>query len=961
MRWPLIAGRLLREVARVFAQEPPVAVLGTGGYASAPVVWWAARHGIPTAIQEQNAYPGLATRWLSRRVRHVYLGLPEARRLLRFGPRTEVFDTGNPIAPPTPERRAEALDLFGLPRSGRVVLVTGGSQGALAINRAVAGWLDAGGPAGADLIWVTGRGTYDEFARYHRPPAVQVIDFLDPMADGYAVADLVVSRAGMITVAELCAWGLPSVLVPLPTAAADHQTHNARVLAEAGASDTVPQIEADTGPAVRNRAGAARRRAAAQRDGGPRAGAWPAPRRLRDSVAIIDTGTMRGGLSELAAITYISSSTMDLFNPADRRPVHFVGIGGAGMSALALIASRRGVVVSGCDSDPSGAADLAALGVPIAQGHDPSHVDGARAIVVTAAVPPSHPELERARALGVPVVPRKEALAALIGEARSVAVSGTHGKTTTTVMTTEALTAAGLAPTGIAGGRVSAWGGNARLAGDDLFVVEADEYDKAFLTLAPDGRDREQRGARPPRVLRLDGGARGCLRRVRGARGHRGGERGRPGRAAGGGASGAGRAAVRFVARGGRADRGGGPARRPDRGQGRLARRPDARPAAPGPRRAQPAQRGGARWPRSRRWAAISIGPRPRWRSSSGVGRRFERLGEHGGVAVVDDYAHHPSELAATLAAARQAYPGRRLVAVFQPHLYSRTAAHGQAMGEALAAADLVFVTEIYAAREQPMAGVSGRQVADAAGRAGADARFEPARRRGRAAGLRGAHARRRGPHARRRRHHPGRPRAGAVAGRRLRPGWKLIGALGVALALWFGLPRVLRGLDFFRVRRVEIAGLQYLDPAKVIAALRLSPTASVFDDPAPLARRVFALPGVASVEVSRRLPGTLAVAHPGTPAGGAGQPGQRPRRCWMRRGRVLPFDPLISAPDLPLAVERRRGRDGSARSGRGTPIPACSPESAAAWRVRARRGPRGGRAAALVRARRFPRRIFER
>jgi UDP-N-acetylmuramate--alanine ligase len=111
-----------------------------------------------------------------------------------------------------------------------------------------------------------------------------------------------------------------------------------------------------------------------------------------------------------------------------------------------------------------------------------------------------------------------------------------------------------------------------------------------------------------------------------------------------------------------------------------------------------------------------------------GVGRRFERLGEFAGVAVVDDYAHHPSELAATLSAARQAYPGRRLVAVFQPHLFSRTAAHGEAMGEALALADLVFVTEIYAAREEPMAGVSGQQVADAAERAGADTRFQPSR-----------------------------------------------------------------------------------------------------------------------------------------------------------------------------------------------------------------------------------------
>jgi UDP-N-acetylglucosamine--N-acetylmuramyl-(pentapeptide) pyrophosphoryl-undecaprenol N-acetylglucosamine transferase len=243
-RWPFVAGRLLREVARLFENEAPAAVIGTGGYASGPVVWWAARHGIPTAIQEQNAYPGLASRWLSGRVRHVYLGLPEAARLLKFGKRTEVFDTGNPITPPAPERRAAALTKFGLDGRRPVLLVTGGSQGALAINRAVAGWLDNGAEKpDATLIWVTGRGSHEEFARYHRPPDVHVIDFLDPMAEGYAVADLVISRAGMITVAELCAWGIPSILIPLPTAAADHQTHNARVLEAAGASRLLPQSE----------------------------------------------------------------------------------------------------------------------------------------------------------------------------------------------------------------------------------------------------------------------------------------------------------------------------------------------------------------------------------------------------------------------------------------------------------------------------------------------------------------------------------------------------------------------------------------------------------------------------------------------------------------------------------------------------------------------------------------------
>jgi UDP-N-acetylmuramate--alanine ligase len=418
---------------------------------------------------------------------------------------------------------------------------------------------------------------------------------------------------------------------------------------------------------------------------------------------------------------------MNLFTTADRRPVHFVGIGGAGMSALALIACRRGLAVSGCDTDATGAADLAALGVPVLQGHDPSHVDGARAVVVTAAVAAGHPELDRARALGLPVVPRKVALAALIGEARSVAVAGTHGKTTTTVMATEALTAAGLAPTGIAGGRVQAWGGNALLAGDDLFVVEADEYDQAFLALHPtvaivnnvepdhlecygsmaalEDAFVEFAGRAEVAVMSADdAGARLVAGRL-----------GRTPRRFGFAAD----ADIRIDGMIQHADRTDASVHFP--GRRTLA----VRLRVPGVHNLRNAVAAlGAvdalEGDLTRAAAALA--------EFGGVGRRFERLGEHRGVAVVDDYAHHPSELVATLAAARQAYPGRRLVAVFQPHLYSRTAAHGQAMGEALAAADLVLVTEIYAAREQPVAGVSGRQVADAARRAGADARFEPTR-----------------------------------------------------------------------------------------------------------------------------------------------------------------------------------------------------------------------------------------
>jgi len=238
---PISLARVLARLSTLFREEAPLAVLGTGGYASVPAVWYAARHGIPTAIQEQNAFPGLATRWLAPRVRQVYLGAPEAQGYLKPGTGTEVFVTGNPIVPPDRSRGPGARARFGLRADAPVLLVTGGSQGALAINRAVAGWLDLGGGAGITVLWATGSGSYREFAGYQKPPSVQVFEFLDPMADAYAIADLVVARAGMMTGAELAAWGLPSILVPLPTAAADHQTTNARAMEAAGAARVLVQ------------------------------------------------------------------------------------------------------------------------------------------------------------------------------------------------------------------------------------------------------------------------------------------------------------------------------------------------------------------------------------------------------------------------------------------------------------------------------------------------------------------------------------------------------------------------------------------------------------------------------------------------------------------------------------------------------------------------------------------------
>lgn len=246
VRLPWVMLRVRGELKKIFTEERPALVLGTGGYASAPAVWYAARHGIPTAIQEQNAWPGLATKQLASLVREIYLGLPEAKERLTLNRHTRVWDTGNPITPPDFNRRTAAMVKYHLDGAKPVVLVTGGSQGAVAVNRAVAGWIEAGGAANCQVIWATGRGSYEEFKRYHSMPNVQVYGFIDPMADAFAVADLAVSRAGMMTGAELCAWGIPSILIPLPTAAADHQTGNAVALEVAGAAVHLPQSELST-------------------------------------------------------------------------------------------------------------------------------------------------------------------------------------------------------------------------------------------------------------------------------------------------------------------------------------------------------------------------------------------------------------------------------------------------------------------------------------------------------------------------------------------------------------------------------------------------------------------------------------------------------------------------------------------------------------------------------------------
>ena len=383
------------------------------------------------------------------------------------------------------------------------------------------------------------------------------------------------------------------------------------------------------------------------------------------------------------------------------------------MSALAELYARRGIAVTGCDTGAS-PPDLERLGIRVLHGHDPSHVEGSSEIVVTSAVPRGHPELERARQLGIPVTRRAEALGRAVSTGRLVGVAGTHGKTTTTVMTTQALNAAGLDPTGIVGGRVGAWNGNLSTGGEELFVVEADEYDRSFHALAPtvavvtnmeadhldiypggidEIREAFAQFVRGARVIVLCADDRGAasIPTPSSAEVIRYGTSSDDARLVA--------TAIESVNGGSRYDCF-------YDGQ-KLG---DVELAVPGMHNVRNSL------------AAIASGlalgvTLPSMRSGlasfTGVERRFQRIGEARGVTIVDDYAHHPTEIEATLQAARTAFAGRRIVAAFQPHLYSRTRDFYPEFAAALGRADVVFLCDLYPAREQPMEGVSSGLIAE--------------------------------------------------------------------------------------------------------------------------------------------------------------------------------------------------------------------------------------------------------
>ena len=709
--------RMAKKIVKDF--KPDFAV-GVGGYASAAVVSAAAALKVPVLLQEQNSFAGIVNRKNASKASKICVAYDNMER---FFPADRILVTGNPIRKEivrcTPQMKEEGIKFYNLDPSKKTVFVVGGSLGCRTLNNCMKKAILEGSIKGFQVIWQCGKvykKEIDEFLKSNPHECVCCTDFISRMDLAYAAADVVVSRAGAGTISELCVAGKCTVFVPSPNVSEDHQTHNAMALVNKDAALMVRDAEAEEKlmGVIESLIGDEEKIHSLEKNilllAKPDAG-----REIADECLKLCKKDYRKAQPEAKS--------------KEPENVYFIGIGGIGMSALARYFKSRGCKVGGYDRTPSPLTKaLEQEGIAVHYEDNPEMIpqDKANTLVIyTPAIPEDMQELVTVKEKGYDVIKRSRALGHIAAGKTCLAVSGSHGKTTTSTLLAHIFQSSGEGCNAFLGGISKNYNSNLLLSSNNIVVAEADEFDRSFHQLWPHiavvtatdadhldiyGTVENMREAYAKFASQVDKDGylivkSGAVLDTRDVNAK----------------------ILSYSYMNPESDFYASdiqPIKKDGKEHGMFSftlNYPSA--VIGGSGKVEGCTVGVPGWVNIENSVAASavallsaLNPekiKEALETFRGVQRRMDIWVNSPKTVYIDDYAHHPQEIATTVSSIRQAFPGRKITAVFQPHLYTRTRDFAPEFAQALSLADSVILLDIYPARELPIEGVTSQIIFD--------------------------------------------------------------------------------------------------------------------------------------------------------------------------------------------------------------------------------------------------------
>lgn len=689
---------------KIIRKFSPDIVVGVGGFASAPALIAAKWLNIPIVIQEQNSVPGKVNRYIGNKANAIFTAFDSANK---YFPKQKVILTGNPVRKEITKSETlhnEGRKAFGLDDKKPVLLIIGGSQGASSINNAVLNALPQWIEQEIQVIWQTGiyfASKATDFVEGNNYKGVIVTPFIDSMEHAYGAADLVISRAGALALAEIAVSGLPSILAPYPFAADNHQVINAKEIEEFGAAVMVEdeKIELSLSKIIselfsnKNRLNEMSQKAS--------------------ELAKFDADeVIAKEILKLAGYN-INSKIRPIEELQQAKCIYFLGAGGIGMSGLVRWFLKMGKEVHGYDRTKTPLTEsLESEGAKIHYNDNPEMIPhNTDLVIITPAIPQSLNEYKEILRSGIPVMKRAEVLGVISKTYKTIAVAGTHGKTSTSALITHLLKNAKIPVTAFVGGVMKNYDSNFIFSYNSKYLVaEADEFDRSFLHLQPDFIIITSTDADHLDVYKTHENLKQTFLKFGMSNKDDGELHIGPG------------VKIKFnkpvVTYGLNEDHYDNRAFNiNDNGTTvsfdlfiNNAEATGLILGIPGIHNIENAVAAVA----AALWAGASIDCIRRGLANyKGVKRRFDIRINSDSFIYIDDYAHHPSEITSCIDAVRKSFQGKKITAIFQPHLYSRTKDFADKFAESLDQIDRIILIEIYPAREEPIAGIDSKMLFD--------------------------------------------------------------------------------------------------------------------------------------------------------------------------------------------------------------------------------------------------------